>query len=288
MTEAKFIAGRNFVEGEETTSTGSFGNLTYNAGTMILTERGLRRLGVDKAADVIGKTLDMRTSMTEAMKASLGKYYQEIALQFQVVGVVEDFNLFSAYAPSYPCGIYYLKSSAWTIKYADGQKTQAIRHIRETFKQYDPENQLNMSSVEKLQNQQTRVVQQILKVFIAGAITMILISAMGLYALAASSTQGRLPEIGIRKVLGARTQGITRLLLTDQCKPVLLAMIVSLPVGFILSDGFLGYFATPISLGVSIFIGTAVVALTVAALATAGHALRAAQSDPVRTLRAES
>ncbi|HUB61328.1 MAG TPA: ABC transporter permease [Puia sp.] len=115
----------------------------------------------------------------------------------------------------------------------------------------------------------------------------IFISCLGLFGLAAYSAARRAREIGIRKVLGASTQGLATLLSRDFVKWVLVSCLIAFPLGWWLMKGWLQdyEYRTPIHWWV--FGAAGLAALSIALLTVCVQALRAALASPVRSLRSE-
>ena len=70
------------------------------------------------------------------------------------------------------------------------------------------------------------------RLFTTGAVLAVLIGGIGLYGLAAFDTARRVNEIGIRKVLGASTADVMRLLLAQFLRPVILANVIAWPIAW--------------------------------------------------------
>ena len=115
----------------------------------------------------------------------------------------------------------------------------------------------------------------------------IFISCLGLFGLAAYSASRRSKEIGIRKVLGASTQGLAALLSRDFVKWVLLSCVVAFPLGWWLMKSWLQDYAyrTPIHWWVFGLAGVS--ALVIALVTVSVQAVRAAVANPVRSLRSQ-
>jgi putative ABC transport system permease protein len=125
------------------------------------------------------------------------------------------------------------------------------------------------------------------QVFAAAAILAILVACLGLFGLAAFTAERRTKEIGIRKVFGARTRDILRLLLWQFCQPVLVANMIAWPVTWWLMRDWLNSFSDRIALHPGWFVGAGSVALIIAALTVAGHAFKVARLNPIHALRYE-
>ena len=112
-------------------------------------------------------------------------------------------------------------------------------------------------------------------------------AVLGLFGLASFMAEQRTKEIGIRKVLGANTEQILFLLIKDFAKLVLLAGILSIPIGFFLSKNWLADFAYRISTEIWIFPVAILSVLTIAVLTVSFQAYRASQANPVDAIGCE-
>jgi ABC-type antimicrobial peptide transport system permease subunit len=115
----------------------------------------------------------------------------------------------------------------------------------------------------------------------------ILISCLGLFGLSSFTVLQRTKEIGIRKVLGATVQSIWFLLSKDFFLLISVACVISAPVAYYAGELWLEGFAYRIDITAWIFAISAVVSLTVAFATMSLRTIRAAQSDPVKSLRYE-
>jgi putative ABC transport system permease protein len=113
------------------------------------------------------------------------------------------------------------------------------------------------------------------------------IACLGLFGLTAISVVRRTKETGVRKVLGAGLADILFLFSRDILRWVVVAALLSWPIAYLAARKWLELFAYRIGLDIWMFAGAAVLALLVAGLAVSGQALRAARSDPARSLRHE-
>jgi len=118
--------------------------------------------------------------------------------------------------------------------------------------------------------------------FIALALALI-----GLFGLAAFMAAQRTKEIGVRKVLGASSSQIARLLVWQFSKPVAWALAVALPAAYFGSSIYLNFFADRIQSTILILMAAGAIAVLLAWATVAGHAVRIARSNPVLALRYE-
>ena len=125
------------------------------------------------------------------------------------------------------------------------------------------------------------------QMFAAFVTIAIMIACLGLYGLAAFTAQRRTMEIGIRKVFGARTYDIARLLLWQFSIPVLLANAIAWPIAWYYTHEWLEGFATRIWLSPVYFAGAGAVALVIAWATVIIQAVRVSCTKPVIALRHE-
>jgi putative ABC transport system permease protein len=125
------------------------------------------------------------------------------------------------------------------------------------------------------------------KVFAGFAILAVIVACLGLFGLAAFTADRRTKEIGIRKVMGARTRDIVRLLAWQFSKPVLIANLIAWPFAWWVMRDWLNNFDARIDLGPLPFVIAGALALAIAIGTIAGHAFRVARANPIHALRYE-
>ncbi|MFD2743775.1 MULTISPECIES: ABC transporter permease [Sphingobacterium] len=121
---------------------------------------------------------------------------------------------------------------------------------------------------------------------LATAVT-IFISCLGLFGLATLTAVQRTKEIGIRKVLGASVASILGLLSKDFVKIILIAILIASPVAWWAMNKWLEDFAYRIEIQWWMFAIAGLAALIIALLTVSGQTLKAALTNPVKSLRDE-
>jgi putative ABC transport system permease protein len=115
----------------------------------------------------------------------------------------------------------------------------------------------------------------------------IFVSCLGLFGLSAFSAEQRTKEIGIRKVLGASLTSVMSLLSLSFIKTVAIAMLLAMPVGYLIMDHWLAQFDYRIAIGPSVFIITGLSTMAIAMATVSWQAWRAAKANPVDALKYE-
>lgn len=115
----------------------------------------------------------------------------------------------------------------------------------------------------------------------------LLLSAMGILAMATYFIQQRLKEIGIRRVNGATIREILRMLIGGFMKWIVLAFVIACPLGYYIMTRWLSDFAYRTTLDWWVFALSGGIALSIAALMICWQSWRAASSNPVEVLKSE-
>ncbi|MES2627064.1 MAG: FtsX-like permease family protein [Pseudomonadota bacterium] len=211
---------------------------------------------------------------------------------FRVLGVVEDFHLTGGVEDMSRSTSILLGSlmpqRTLLIRIDPAQTDSALNHIDATWTQHRPDEPINRVFFAQTFNgivyNRTNGINK--AALLAGTIT-VLISTMGLYALAFYSTQRRTKEVGIRKVAGASSGKIIRLLTWDFLKPVLIACMMASIGGYFAIEYYLQQFSSRTEVSSLLYLAVTVGTLLISALTVATQCYRAANADPVKSLRYE-
>jgi putative ABC transport system permease protein len=115
----------------------------------------------------------------------------------------------------------------------------------------------------------------------------IFIACLGLFALAAFTSEQRTKEIGIRKVLGASVSSISMTLTKEFIVLVFIAFVPAAAVGWWVSSQWLSGFAYRVEINLFIFLIAGVSAIAIAWLTVGYQSIKAARANPVDSLRHE-
>ncbi|MDQ2751432.1 MAG: FtsX-like permease family protein, partial [Bacteroidota bacterium] len=110
---------------------------------------------------------------------------------------------------------------------------------------------------------------------------------LGLFGLSAFTITQRVKEIGIRKVLGASISSITLLLSKEFLRLVAIAAVIAFPIAWYAMYNWLQDFAYRINISWWVFVFAGIVAIAIALLTVSFQAIKAALSNPVKSLRSE-
>jgi ABC-type antimicrobial peptide transport system permease subunit len=206
----------------------------------------------------------------------------------QIIGVVKDFHYGSLREKVEPLIFRFDPTgSTMLVKIKAGAERTTLERIQKFQRGFLPRYPFEFAFLDQkyqaLYASESRVA--VLSNYFA--VLAILISCLGLLGLAAFTAQRRRKEIGIRKVLGASEAGIAFSLSGEFTRLVLLAVVLALPVSYLLARKWLDSFAYRIELSWWYFAGAGGLALLVAWLTVGTQALNAARTNPVTVLNNE-
>ena len=115
----------------------------------------------------------------------------------------------------------------------------------------------------------------------------IFISCLGLFGLAAYTAERRIKEIGIRKVLGASVAGLAGLLSKDFLKLVIISCVIAFPVAWLALNKWLQSYQYRIDVHWWVFAVAGIMAILIAVATVSYQAIKAALTNPVKSLRSE-
>jgi putative ABC transport system permease protein len=258
----KLSQGRDFSAGFATDSNNAF----------IVNEAMVKALNLQ---DPIGQRIEWRPGFT--------------IRKGEIIGVAKDFNYSSLAAPVGPA-VYIVReddASMISIRLGKGDVAAQVAGIESVWKKIVPEFPFRYSFVADDLARQYISQDRLANLFGTFSMLAIFIACMGLFGLSILIARQRTKEIGIRKVLGASTANITRLLSQDFMQLVLVALLIAVPISWFLMNQWLQDFAYRINIEWWMFVSAGFMAMIIALFTISFQSVKAALTNPVRSLRTE-
>jgi len=238
---------------------------------LVVNETLLKKLGVLNPNLAIGKNITVQ-----------GK-------RALIVGVVKDFNVSSLKKQIPPVIMASDKSSygSINIKVQPSGLKQTLAGVEHVWNSTFPENIYQYRFLDEKINdfyKDDNRLSQLFKIFSCIAI---LISCLGLYGLVSFMAVQRVKEVGIRKTLGASVGSIIYLFSKEFTILIIVAFVISAPVGWFLMNKWLLTFSYRYSLGPGIFVISITASVIIAWLTVWYKAIKAALVNPIKSLRSE-
>ncbi len=207
----------------------------------------------------------------------------------KVIGVIKDFHTASFHQKIGPLFLYINPDRFYNIavKIDPAYTKQALTGLREKFSAVLPAKTFNYQTLTEQYNSLYQPDEKTGSLIMIFAILSVIVASMGLFGLSSFATVVRMKEIGIRKVLGADILNISFLLSKDFTKWVLVANIIAWPAAYYAISKWLDDFAYKTSMGIWIYILAAIIALVISIITISFQSIRAANANPVKTLRYE-
>jgi putative ABC transport system permease protein len=244
---------------------------------VVLNELAVKKLGYKSPQDAVGKVLKG------------GLFEQDVpAAPITIIGVVANSRFRTVRTPIEPIMFQNVNKGPGNmiIRYR-GNPAEVEAAVERQWKQITNDVPFEAKFSEDIVRELYKAEDARAQIFAAFSLLAVIIGCLGLFGLAAFTAERRTKEIGIRKVLGARTRDIVRLLVWQFSRPVIIANIIAWPVAWWLMRDWLNTFDQRIPLTPVPFLIAAAVALGIAIATVVGHAVRVARANPIHALRYE-
>ena len=244
---------------------------------VVINEYAAKKLGFDKPQDAIGKTVK-----SELFSQGTG------LVNITIVGVVGDSRFRTVRTPIEPVMFRKVRTGpGWLMIRYKGDPSTVKAAVERQWKQNTNEVPFNAKFSEDVMAEMYKKEDARAQIFAAFSLLAVIIGCLGLFGLAAFTAERRTKEIGIRKVLGARTRDIVRLLVWQFSRPVIIANVIAWPIAWWMMRDWLNNFDQRIPLTPVPFVIAAAVALGIAVATVVGHSVRVARANPIHALRYE-
>jgi putative ABC transport system permease protein len=273
--EIELVAGRNFSpDFPMDTNAGSDDSVAETSRSIIINEEAARQFGWE---DPIGKKVI--------------QVYGEQRYYFNVVGAMRDFHFSSLRQPIQPLNLFLSTDNNRyvSVKVPMEGLTGTLKFIEGTWERIFPEAPFDYFFLDRILEQRYQSEASLRRLFEYFSGLAVFIGCLGLMGLASYAAERRSKEIGIRKVLGATSPQLVVLLSREFTRWVVVANVFAWPVAYFAMRSWLGGYAYRINLNAQLafFVLAGAVALAIALLTVAFQAVKAALSDPVKTLKYE-
>jgi putative ABC transport system permease protein len=243
---------------------------------VVINRKAAAQLGFREPASIVGKQIRISIDGDEMVPST-------------VAGVVEDTRIRTARDEIEPLIFSYdpFRTVQFVVRYRAAKPAEVMAGLQRVWGDFQAGVPFEGAFAEDLIAEVYERERARGAVFAGFSVLAVLISCLGLFGLAAFTTERRTKEIGIRKVLGAKVRDIIKLLAWQFSKPVVIANLIAWPVAWWAMRDWLNTFDVRIDLGPGPFVLAGLLALAIAIGTVAGHAFRVARLNPIHALRYE-
>lgn len=236
------------------------------------------------------------TDPLNATLPSLGFYDHE------VIGVVENFNFASLKTKVEPLvmvidpriifsGVDNIdlssSSPSISVKVSPTNIPATIAALEESWELVSPGEPFNLTFLDEAVDSQYRQEERLSQIVTFGSTFAIIIACLGLFGLASLLVVRKTKEIGVRKVLGASSQGIVLLINKEFTKLVVVAFILAIPITWFAMNSWLEGFAYQTEISIWTFLISGTVSIIIAWLSVGYQSFKATTINPVESLKGE-
>ncbi len=267
--KATMAEGRTFAKAYSTD--------VYNG--YVLNESAVKFFGID---DPVGKDLQGTTFTGSKWFRRDGK----------IIGVVKDFHFASLHDKVEPV-VFYLasdqtESCSWLeVRILSRDMSKTIDSFKNVWAEVAGERPFEFEFMDEAVANHYQAEDRFLKVFTTFSVLSIMLGGLGLFGLTAFAAKRRTKEIGIRRIMGASTAALIKVLSADFLKLVLIANLIGWPIALYFMTRWMTNFAYRAPMPVWAFIGTGIAVLAIAFLCVLYHSLKVSAINPVKSLRSE-
>jgi putative ABC transport system permease protein len=271
VTELKFIDehyidmfGLKLLAGQKLTKDSS--------NKIVINETMMHEIGIQSPEKVIGKKIELGGDNP-----------------FYVEGIVQDFQNESKHKKRRSCVLMYRPENFYSasVRIKPGGMNTTIDHIGKTWSALFPENVFQYEFIDDHIAKWYRQEAKVYTAFKIFSFLAILIGCLGLYGLVSFAAIQRAKEVGIRKVLGASLFDISALFAKEFIALIIVAFLIAVPIGYYFMNGWLQNFAYHVHIGKGIFLIAVGISFLIATITISFQAIKAALSNPVKSLRSE-
>lgn len=207
---------------------------------------------------------------------------------YTVVGVIRDFHQNSLHSPIAPLTLFRSKPNYFlNVKISSVDIGSTLKYIAAAWREITDGKPFAYDFLDESFQKQYASDEKRGQIFSLFSIACVVISCVGLFGLAAYTTEQRAKEISIRKVVGAPVTRIIGLFYADFLKLVAVGAAVALPVSYVIMNNWISTFAYQTEMNWFDFVVPAIATTVITMCSIAFYAVRAATINPVVTLKSE-
>lgn len=246
-----------------------------NDNMILINEFAVEKFNLGTSQEAVGKLMAVEN----------GEEFKNV----QVVGVVKDFQFLS---PDRPMESLVLRNRNDAIGFAmvkvsGTNLASTLASIEATWKEVNPNSKFSYKYLDEELLFIHQVLGDVMSVIGLFSFLAIFVSCLGLLGMATYSAQTRIKEIGIRKTLGSSVSQIIFLLSKGFLKLLGVAIVLAVPIAYVINNFWLEFFASRVSIGVvPLGLGVGVI-LMISIAIIFSQAYRAAVTNPIESLKNE-
>jgi ABC-type antimicrobial peptide transport system permease subunit len=258
---------------------------------ILISRQGVLNLHYNDVSDIIGETILVQE-----------KDFSEVFTRAEVIGVFEDYKRTTFFSTQKSIrkgddigivltyGNYMVPAQAarkLSARISSPDYEQALQAIQQSYTKLFPGNPFNWTFLDDNINsyyENEKIARNQIVLF---SVLVIAISGLGLMGMMMQRILQKTKEIGVRKVLGARTYHIGAVLLDTTIRQMAWALLIGVPISWYATQQYLERFSVRIDLNWWHYLIPVIIYFVIMLLAISRFIWRAASRNPVESLRYE-
>jgi putative ABC transport system permease protein len=256
----ELIAGRNFPE--------NMG--TENEKFVIASEMTVGQFQLGSPQEALGTTLILEDST-----------------MVEIIGIIRDYQYAALFLNQRPLLLRVVPGSHYHafLRLNSPDMTAAVSKLESTWERIDPNHNIDGDFLDGRIRYYYSFFEDIMYTVGFATLLAIIIASFGLLGMATYSTRTRTREIGIRKAFGASVGHIVLLVSRSYLWLMLIAAVIGGIIAYLVNNLWLRYMSKSVDFGIGTILAGVFLVVFAGLLTISTQTLRAAQTDPARTLK---
>ena len=259
----KLVAGKFYTAEQEAS----------NKNYIVINEEAVKKLQFESPVDAVGEEIIFQSDSTRKT----------------IIGVVVNYNHRSLFQTISPLALMYNPSQFNLVQVGySGSYENAVESIEKAWATVNPGLKIDYNEVKSEINRFYEIVfGDIVKILGVVSFLAILISCLGLLGMVTYTTETRMKEISIRKVLGSDGKSLVLLLSKRFLSVLVLAIAIGVPAAYLVNNLWLELIAYHITISLLIIAQGVLILLLFGVLTVGSQTIRATFINPVNNLKNE-
>ena len=261
--ELKLVAGKFYTAEQETS----------NKDYIVINEEAVKKLQYESPVDAVGEEIISQSDSTRKT----------------IIGVVVNYNHRALFQTISPLALMYNPSqfNLMQVRYS-GSYENAVESIEKAWATVNPGLKIDYNKVKSEINRFYEIVfGDIVRILGIVSFLAILISCLGLLGMATYTTETRMKEISIRKVLGSDSKSLVLLLSKGFLGVLVLAIAIGVPAAYLVNNLWLELIAYHTTISLLIVAQGVLILLLFGVLTVGSQTIRATFVNPLNNLKIE-
>lgn len=223
-------------------------------------------------------------------REALGKIITiEDTVLVEVIGVVKDYNFFAMFGKIQPMALRINPDKFYVANLLVSTQdiSRTMNKLERIWKEIDPVHSMEAKFLNDEIREYYMFFSDILYMIGVTSLLAIIIACLGLFGMATYSAETKVKEIGIRKVFGAKEISVVYLVSKSYLILIMISIMIGLPLAYFGNNLWLQYFTYRVSFGFGTLFLSSVFILLLSLLIIGSLSLRAANTNPAKSLRYE-